>query len=537
MKKLLIGLSIVVIASISINGCSDAKEKPRTFQGLIGAYFGNDDFTRIKESEILTKLEQVWDEETGHGGSWSGEWEGMLKIPVRQEITFTLKANKWTELHLGNETISTGDGDNQTSKLTIPMETDKVLPIRIRYSHSGGGEGGFRIMWEWQGKSAEVIPIESVNFTVEQALAWNWIPEPDPDRIDYSKFVRPQSEHVIVYDEPGRFCGWPANNGLWQWENEILVGFTLAYYQEKEHHHSVDESKPSLSVFARSLDGGMTWIMEDPEGYAGDGGEPANLKQKINFTHPDLVIRCTGQTFYYSYDRGKTWAGPFLFPDFGREKITSRTDYIVNNADDCLFFLSTREDSVQSNMQDRAFCAQTSDGGMTFTFLSWIGEPITVRSVMPSTVRISDSHLVSALRRRVDEHFENKPRLPRNWIDLYQSEDNGKTWQFLSKAADTDMRKNNGNPPSLIRLADGRMVVTWGYRAVPYGIQARISPDNGKTWGEVIHLRDDARTFDFGYTRSVQRPDGKIVTIYYYTTEENHEQYIAATIWDPDEMM
>jgi hypothetical protein len=31
----------------------------------------------------------------------------------------------------------------------------------------------------------------------------------------------------------------------------------------------------------------------------------------------------------------------------------------------------------------------------------------------------------------------------------------------------------------------------------------------------------------------VQRSDGKVVTIYYYTTEQNPEQHIAATIWDP----
>jgi hypothetical protein len=31
----------------------------------------------------------------------------------------------------------------------------------------------------------------------------------------------------------------------------------------------------------------------------------------------------------------------------------------------------------------------------------------------------------------------------------------------------------------------------------------------------------------------VQRPDGKLVTIYYYTTELDPEQHIAATLWDP----
>jgi hypothetical protein len=69
---------------------------------------------------------------------------------------------------------------------------------------------------------------------------------------------------------------------------------------------------------------------------------------------------------------------------------------------------------------------------------------------------------------------------------------------------------------------------------VPYGIRAKLSKDEGKTWDDEIHLRDDARTWDIGYTRSVERPDGKIVTIYYYTTHDIEEQHIAATIWNPD---
>ena len=157
MKNLSFIVPVLLVLIIWVSGCAEAKEEIRTFPGLIGAYYGNDDFTRIKDAEILTKLEQVWDEETGHGGSWSGEWEGVLKIPVSQEITFTLEATKWTELQLGNETISADDGDNQTSKVTIPLETGKVLPIKIRYSHSGGGEGGFRITWNWQGKPAMVV--------------------------------------------------------------------------------------------------------------------------------------------------------------------------------------------------------------------------------------------------------------------------------------------------------------------------------------------------------------------------------------------
>ena len=62
-------------------------------------------------------------------------------------------------------------------------------------------------------------------------------------------------------------------------------------------------------------------------------------------------------------------------------------------------------------------------------------------------------------------------------------------------------------------------------------------PANGGIWhwGDEIHLRDDGRNWDFGYTRTIQRTDGKLVTLYYYTTIENSEQHIAATIWTVDE--
>ena len=86
----------------------------------------------------------------------------------------------------------------------------------------------------------------------------------------------------------------------------------------------------------------------------------------------------------------------------------------------------------------------------------------------------------------------------------------------------------------MIKLSDGRLCVTYGYRSVPYGIRARISSDHGKTWSKEIIIRDDARNFDIGYTRTVQREDGMIVTIYYFTTDTHNEQHIAATIWDPD---
>ena len=91
-------------------------------------------------------------------------------------------------------------------------------------------------------------------------------------------------------------------------------------------------------------------------------------------------------------------------------------------------------------------------------------------------------------------------------------------------------------PPALSRLADGRLVLSFGYRKPingPTSIRARISDNDGATWGEELILRSGGGDEDIGYTRQVVRPDGKLVAIYYWQEDEKAERDIAATIWTP----
>ena len=65
--------------------------------------------------------------------------------------------------------------------------------------------------------------------------------------------------HVTVYSKPGRYGGWPANHGIWSWGNEIVVGFSAAYYQWMgPDRHPYDRSKPEEPYLGRSVDGGGT---------------------------------------------------------------------------------------------------------------------------------------------------------------------------------------------------------------------------------------------------------------------------------------
>lgn len=79
---------------------------------------------------------------------------------------------------------------------------------------------------------------------------------------DEATLANPASlRHGIVFQEEGKFGGWPANGGMWQWGDEILVCFTKADHKEQAGH-TFDKST-ARNTFGRSLDGGLTWTLED----------------------------------------------------------------------------------------------------------------------------------------------------------------------------------------------------------------------------------------------------------------------------------
>ncbi len=345
-------------------------------------------------------------------------------------------------------------------------------------------------------------------------------------------------KHVTVFQETGRFAGWPANHGAWAWGNEILVGFEVGYFHRiSKDEHAIDYDRPAEHVVARSLDGGETWRLEKPEGLRPPPGEfvagvPTGTDGKtltdcpggIDFANPDFIITArmtsvdAGQSrFYTSLDRGHHWEGPFRLPDFGQTGIAARTDYLINGPRDLTMFLTAAK---RNRLEGRVICVRTRDGAKTWDFESFVcPEPKWKRdyAIMPSSVRLTDGTILTAIRYN-----------QRN--DLYVSHDDGKSWKFLSRAV-----LKVENPPSLIQLKDGRLAITYGHRRKPFGIRARLSGDQGNTWGKEIVLRADGGCWDLGYPRTLQRPDGKLVTIYYYNENENRERFIGATIWDAGE--
>jgi hypothetical protein len=336
--------------------------------------------------------------------------------------------------------------------------------------------------------------------------------------------------NMIVYKEGGRFGGWPANHGIWTWQNEILVGFSAAYFQVKSpDRHPYDNTRPEVPTLARSRDGGETWTLETPASLRppSQGGEARDLTEAMDFTDPNFAMKLwfddasKGPSWlWHSNDRGHNWQGPYRVPNFGQPAVAARTDYIVNGKRDAFLFLTAAK---KNGKEGRVFCARTTDGGLHWKLVSFLGEEPEGFSIMPSSVRLPKSEIVTATRVKVDQETSR--------IDIYASTDKAATWSLRSKAIGTGAF--SGNPPSLILLRDGRLAITYGTRTAPFGIRARLSKDQGRTWSDEIILRGDAAAWDNGYTRSVQRPDGNIVTVYYFPEQPQTERIIAATIWDP----
>lgn len=340
----------------------------------------------------------------------------------------------------------------------------------------------------------------------------------------------PASRNVIVFAEAGRFGGWPANHGIWSWGDEIVVGFRAGHFKRTAQGHAIDREKPAEEWQARSKNGGDTWLIEKPRGLVPPklgGKDPVDCPGGLDFSHPGMALMFRSSNgkegesrFYYSQDRAQTWQGPYRVPGFGQPGIDARTDYLVNGKHDLSALITVRK---QNGREGRVMLIRTTDGGRSWRNVSWVGPEPEGFAIMSSSLRLSGKRILTTIRRKEKDE---------NWIEAWLSEDDGGSWRFLNRPAPST-GASSGNPPSLLRLKDGRLCLIYGYRAVPFGMRARLSSDEGRNWGEEIHLRDDAGCWDLGYPRSVQRTDGKVFTAYYYNDHPDRERYIAGTIWQP----
>jgi hypothetical protein len=339
-----------------------------------------------------------------------------------------------------------------------------------------------------------------------------------------------QLERVIIQKDPNIYSAFP---DLLRLKNgDLVVVFRETDFRGWATH--IDPS--SRIVLMRSKDEGRTWPVENKVVIdASAGNYEINIGALTEFEDEllvnnhrwrifplsaeaevktwegkrvvirrdflDFVSVMDGVYFHRSPDGGQTWGKPerVAFPPYECFIHTGMNGAIGVSDGSFLLPLCGRGRLEGS---DEVFLLRSRDGGKCW------GEPTLVARDPegrvsfhePAVARLKSGKMLAMLRTAGADGY------------LYQtvSRDEGKTWEGLHNTGIW------GHPAHLIQLKSGRVLCTYGHRREPFGIRARLSEDEGETWGKETAIRDDGLHWDLGYPASVQLEDERILSVYYF---------------------
>ncbi len=134
-------------------------------------------------------------------------------------------------------------------------------------------------------------------------------------------------------------------------------------------------------------------------------------------------------------------------------------------------------------------------------------------------------HGVQAPSGRVIVHIRNHNPSDRGETLQTESTDGGVTWSMPHSIGVW------GLPSFLMRLRDGRLLMTYGYRRIPFGNRARISTDEGRTWSSEMGVSSDGASGDLGYPSTVELKDGSLLSVWYERLSDNPHAVLRQARW------
>jgi hypothetical protein len=376
------------------------------------------------------------------------------------------------------------------------------------------------------------------------------------------------TDHGVIYYNAAEHAGWPFMYGMWRnAADDILVGFkrTPASYGAAEsiHHDRLTVASDSQWVVTRSRDGAQSWetdrqvtIWDYATSEAETEARPRALTGLlppggIDFTNRNTLIACASIPTFglkdarpvvrVSLDGGDRWLPPIFLDKESLPAISGNGSPMVRRDGTSLLFMTQVS---ADGWTRRPLVFAYVEAAQTWRFLSfitprfddgaadgnWQGGSLRFgghRWFYPRGIQCADGRILCALRSQRDPTGVM-------WTEMFQSEDGGLTWHFLSRVNEW------GAPGDIVQMADGRIVCVYGYRLPPYGIRARVSEDGGRRWGPEIVLRDDGGSWDLGYPRVMELSPGRLMATYYFNRKDDPIQatggvrHIAQTIFTLD---
>jgi hypothetical protein len=326
-------------------------------------------------------------------------------------------------------------------------------------------------------------------------------------------------------------------------------GELLLTTREAAEHYAPDGDV----VMLRSKDGGQTWgerqvIAHDAqldlrEGcgvqlrdgtivvaifYNGNYNADGSYRFKDSKRDPNAAPpkHRLGTFIITSRDNGHTWSAPAYIDPHGMpfNATEGPTDAPIEMPDGSIVMGVIGYGLNGDSKNIGSVLLRSTDQGRTWAYVSTIASDPGGKLggfVEPGLVRTKSGRLIAGLRNGG----------PDQAIFFTWSDDDGKTWQSPQKSP------LHGHPVDLVQLSDGRVMATYGVRPPihdkPGGIRACFSRDDGATWdlATEIQIRNDFINWDVGYPESLELPDGRVLSVYYYNLFGKY--FIGGTVWKP----
>ncbi len=367
----------------------------------------------------------------------------------------------------------------------------------------------------------------------------------DEDNSNKSQDIR-KVKDIIIYEDTQFYSAFPSIAKTD--EGEFIAAFRRApdrkIFGEKGNRHT---DPNSYLVQVRSQDG-ETWTTDPELIYAhpfGGSQDPCLLKLKDgtllctsygwSYINPDGMANLKAPHFdngggivflggylVRSTDGGKTWQGP-IYPPHVDEEINFNAlgeplpaynrGALCEGKDGRIYWVVAVNDSIPVKKTSNHLLV-SEDKGLTWSYSGVVATDDKVSFNETSIYETPEGDLVAFLR---TARMEDQACIAR-------SKDGGKTFQWESMGF-------QGHPLNALRLPDDRVLLTYGYRHVPYGIRARILNSECTDFATApeLVLRDDGGNGDIGYTWPVMLDENRVLVIYYFN-KDNGTRHIAGTI-------
>ena len=164
---------------------------------------------------------------------------------------------------------------------------------------------------------------------------------------------------------------------------------------------------------------------------------------------------------------------------------------------------------------------ESKDDGLTW---QWLAD-IPTREGDNASTSYHELHAVEAKNGTLIAQIRNHNKADAGETLQTESKDGGKTWSVPHTIGVW------GLPSHLLRLRDGRLLMTYGHRRAPFGNQARISNGNGTTWSEPLTISADGVGGDLGYPSTVELENGTLLTVWYERMKDLKRGALRQATW------